>query len=101
MRNKLIILGCGDSYGIPRINNEWGKLDKKNPKNERTRCSLFIRYLNISIIIDTSPDIKKQLINNKIKKIDAIIYTHDHADQVHGINELRFFYFKFKKKKGV
>ena len=98
MKNKLIILGCGDSYGIPRINNEWGKLDKKNPKNERTRCSLFIRYLNMSIIIDTSPDIKKQLINNKIKKIDAIIYTHDHADQVHGINELRFFYFKFKKK---
>jgi len=97
-KTKLIILGSGDSFGIPRINGDWGRADNNNPKNQRMRCSLFIKYLNISIIIDTSPDIKKQLLQNNIKKINAVIYTHDHADQVHGINELRYFYYKLKKK---
>jgi len=100
-KTKIIILGSGDSYGIPRIDGDWGRVDRKNPKNQRMRCSLFIKYLNISIIIDTSPDIKKQLIKNNIKKINAIIYTHDHADQVHGINELRYFFYKYKKKISV
>ena len=61
-KTKIIILGSGDSYGIPRIDGDWGRVDKKNIKNHRMRCSLFIKYLNISIIIDTSPDIKKQII---------------------------------------
>jgi phosphoribosyl 1,2-cyclic phosphate phosphodiesterase len=97
-KTQIIILGCGSSFGVPRIDGNWGKANKKNRKNYRTRCSLFIKYKNINIIIDTSPDIKSQIIKNKIKNIDAVIYTHTHADQSHGINELRPFYWKNKKK---
>lgn len=97
-KTRITILGCGSSVGVPRIDNFWGKANKKNPKNYRTRCSLFIRYKNLNIIIDTSPDIKQQLLANRIKKIDAVIYTHEHADQTHGINELRPFYWINKKK---
>ena len=97
-KTEVIILGCGSSSGVPRIDGYWGKANKNNPKNYRTRCSIFIRYKNINIIIDTSPDIKNQILKNRIKKIDAVIYTHEHADQTHGINELRPFYWKNKKK---
>jgi phosphoribosyl 1,2-cyclic phosphate phosphodiesterase len=95
---QITILGCGSSFGVPRIDNYWGKADKNNLKNFRTRCSLFIKYRNLNIIIDTSPDIKRQLLVNKIRKIDAVIYTHEHADHTHGINELRPFYLINKKK---
>ncbi|MEK0436766.1 MAG: hypothetical protein RLZZ530_732 [Pseudomonadota bacterium] len=100
-KTQITILGCGSSLGVPRIDNYWGKADKKNPKNNRTRCSLFIKYKNLNIIIDTSPDIKKQLLENRITKIDAVVYTHEHADQTHGINELRPFYWNNKKKISV
>ena len=97
-KTELILLGCGSSLGVPRIDGYWGRANKKNKKNRRMRCSLFIKYRGISIIIDTSPDIKSQLLNNKIKKIDFVVYTHDHADQTHGINELRPFFWINKKK---
>ena len=97
-KTQITILGCGSSLGVPRIDNYWGKANKKNPKNYRTRCSLFIKYKNLNIIIDTSPDITQQLLKNRIKKIDAVIYTHEHADQTHGINELRPFYWINNKK---
>ena len=97
-KTEVTILGCGSSLGVPRIDGYWGKANKKNPKNYRTRCSIFVKYKNINVIIDTSPDIKSQMLKNKIKKIDAAIYTHEHADQTHGINELRPFYWKNKKK---
>jgi len=97
-KTEITILGCGSSLGVPRIDGFWGKANKKNSKNYRTRCSIFVKYKNINIIIDTSPDIKIQILKNKIKNIDAVIYTHEHADQTHGINELRPFYWKNKKK---
>lgn len=97
-KTQVTILGCGSSLGVPRIDNYWGNADKNNSKNYRTRCSLFVKYGNLNIIIDTSPDIKQQLLANKIKKIDAVIYTHEHADQTHGINELRPFFWINKKK---
>ena len=97
-KTEVTILGCGSSLGVPRIDGYWGRANKNNPKNYRTRCSIFIRFKNINIIIDTSPDIKYQILKNRIKKIDAVIYTHEHADQTHGINELRPFYWKKKKK---
>ncbi len=97
-KTHITILGCGSSLGVPRIDNYWGKANKKDPKNNRSRCSLFIKYKNLNIIIDTSPDIKQQLLKNRIKRIDAVIYTHEHADQTHGINELRPFYWINKKK---
>ena len=95
---KIIILGCGSSLGSPWITNHWGKCNKKNPKNVRTRCSIFIQNKNLSVMIDTSPDIKKQILDNKIKDIDCVLYTHEHADQTNGIFELRPFFWKRKKR---
>ncbi len=97
MKNRFIILGCGSSLGSPWITNYWGNL-KKNYKNIRTRCCAHISINGLSILIDTSPDIKKQIIDNKIKNIDAILYTHEHADQTSGIFELRPFFWKNKKR---
>ncbi len=98
MKNKFTILGCGSSLGAPWITNNWGKLNKRNKKNIRTRCCAHIQYQNLSILIDTSPDIKEQIKKNKISNIDAVIYTHEHADQTVGIFELRPFFWKNKKK---
>ncbi len=95
--NKFTILGCGSSLGSPWITNYFARL-KKNPKNIRTRCCAHIQKGNLSILIDTSPDIKNQFLKNKIKSLDAIIYTHEHADQTAGIFEMRPFYWKNKKK---
>jgi len=97
MKNKFTILGCGSSLGSPWLNQYWGNCDKNNKKNLRTRCCAHIYYKSISILIDTSPDIRQQLINNKIKNIDAIVYTHEHADQTAGIFEFRPLYLKDKK----
>ena len=97
-KTEIILLGCGSSLGVPRIDGYWGKAKKENKKNYRTRCSLFIKHGEINILIDTSPDIKNQLLDNKIKRIDFVVYTHDHADQTHGINELRPFFWINKKK---
>ena len=98
MKNKFTILGCGSSLGSPWLNQNWGNCKKSNIKNIRTRCCAHIQYKNTSILIDTSPDIRQQLIDNKIKDVDAIIYTHEHADQTAGIFEFRPFYFQKKKE---
>ena len=98
MKNKFTILGCGSSLGAPWITNYWGNCNKLNKKNLRTRCGAHFQFKNISILIDTSPDIKTQLKNNKIHNINAVIYTHEHADQTFGIFELRPFFWKNKKK---
>ena len=97
MKNKFTILGCGSSLGSPWITNYSGKL-KQNSKNFRTRCCAHIQKGNLSILIDTSPDIKNQFLKNKIKTLDAIIYTHEHADQTTGIFEMRPFFWKNKTK---
>ena len=98
MTVKFTILGCGSSFGVPRIDGNFGKCDPNNKKNYRTRCSALISSHKSNILIDTSPDIKSQLITCKIKNIDRVFFTHPHADQTHGINELRYFYLKNKKK---
>ena len=97
MKNTFTILGSGSSLGSPWITSYKGKL-KKNKKNIRSRCCAHIKYKNLSILIDTSPDIKSQFLKNNIKTLDAIIYTHEHADQTSGIFEMRPFYWKNKKK---
>ena len=97
MKNTFTILGCGSSLGAPWITNFNGKL-KKNKKNIRTRCCAHIQKGNLSVLIDTSPDIKYQFLKNKINTLDAIIYTHEHADQTSGIFEMRPFFWKNKKK---
>ncbi len=97
MKNKFTILGCGSSLGAPWITNYMGSL-KKNSKNFRSRCCAHIQFGNLSILIDTSPDIKYQFLRNKIKSLDAIMYTHEHADQTSGIFEMRPFFWKNRKK---
>lgn len=97
MKTKLLILGSGSSIGIPRIDGYWGKCDKKVKKNIRTRCSAIIIKGSNSVLIDTSPDLKYQLLSNKIKNISSILFTHEHADQTNGLFELRPFYWKTRK----
>ena len=94
---KFIILGCGSSMGVPRSDGFFGNCNPNNKKNIRTRCSALIKTKSETILIDTSPDMRQQLINNKIKTIDKVFFSHMHADQTHGINDLRVFYLKKKK----
>ena len=94
---KFIILGCGSSMGVPRPDGYFGKCDPKNRKNYRSRCSALIKTKNETALIDTSPDLRQQLIQNKVKKIDKVFYSHMHADQTHGINDLRVFFIQKKK----
>jgi|TARA_B110000438_G_C15815412_1_gene651715 phosphoribosyl 1,2-cyclic phosphate phosphodiesterase len=101
MSIKFIILGCGSSMGVPRPDGFFGDCDSKNKKNYRTRCSALINFHNQNILIDTSPDLRQQLLSNNIQTIDAVLYSHLHADQTHGINDLRVFYLKNKKKTPV
>ena len=98
MKIKFIILGCGSSLGVPRADGNWGKCNPKEKRNYRTRCSVLIKSKIKNILIDTSPDLRHQLIKNKITNIDLVIYSHMHADQVHGINDLRIFSLKKNKK---
>ena len=97
MKNTFTLLGCGSSLGSPWITNYTGNLKIKS-KNIRTRCCAHIQKSNLSVLIDTSPDIKYQFLKNKINSLDAIIYTHEHADQTSGIFEMRPFFWKNKKK---
>ena len=92
MTVKFTILGCGSSMGVPRPDGYWGKCDPKEKKNFRTRCSALISTKNSRTLIDTSPDLRLQLLNQNIKTIDRVLYSHLHADQTHGINDLRVFY---------
>ncbi|MDB0033933.1 MBL fold metallo-hydrolase [Alphaproteobacteria bacterium] len=86
---KITILGCGSSFGVPLFHNIWGKCDPDEPKNRRTRPSILVQKNGKNLLIDTSPDLKQQFLSNKIDNIDAVFYTHEHADHTHGINELR------------
>ena len=97
MKNKFTILGCGSSLGSPWITNYKGNL-RENSKNIRSRCCAHIQKGNLSVLIDSSPDIKYQFLKNKIRSLDSIIYTHEHADQTAGIFEMRPFYWKNKSK---
>tara|TARA_B100001057_G_scaffold401204_1_gene412632 strand:- start:357 stop:1130 length:774 start_codon:yes stop_codon:yes gene_type:complete len=96
---QFIILGCGSSMGVPRPDGFFGNCDPKNKKNYRTRCSALIKTKNnMNILIDTAPDLRQQLLRHNIKNIDKVFYSHMHADQTHGINDLRSFYLKNKKQ---
>ncbi|UTD29157.1 MBL fold metallo-hydrolase [Bradyrhizobium sp. WD16] len=93
MTTTLTILGCGSSAGVPRPALGWGACDPNNPKNRRLRCSLLVEKRSADgvtrIVIDTSPDLREQLIATAVAHIDAVFLTHEHADQTHGIDDLR------------
>ena len=101
MKIKFIILGCGSSMGVPRSDGFFGNCDPKNKRNFRTRCSAIIKTTDQNILIDTSPDLRHQLLRHKIKKIDRVYYSHMHADQTHGINDLRSFFINSKKQLNI
>jgi phosphoribosyl 1,2-cyclic phosphate phosphodiesterase len=97
---RIVILGCGSSGGVPRPGGpqgagDWGVCDPNEPRNRRTRCSIVVARGSETdatrILIDTSPDLRAQLIAARIPSVDAVLYTHDHADQTHGIDDLRAF----------
>ncbi len=96
MALTLTILGCGSSGGVPRVGNDWGKCDPLNPKNRRRRCSVLLEKSSgegtTRVLIDTSPDLREQMLSNTVSHLDAVWYTHEHADHTHGIDELRAFY---------
>ena len=98
MKLKFIILGSGSSLGVPRIDGNFGNCNPKNKKNFRTRCSALLSSKSFNLLIDSSPDIRQQFLQNKIKSLDCVFYTHQHADQTHGINDLRYFYIKTRKQ---
>ena len=87
--SKVIILGSGAAPGVPSLCCGYGDCDKSNPKNIRCRTSIYYELGEAKILLDTSPDLRLQLINNNIKDLDAVLYSHTHADHLHGIDELR------------
>jgi len=98
----ITILGCGSSGGVPRLGGIWGNCDPKNPKNFRKRCSLLVQRIEnksvTSVLIDTTPDMRQQLLDTNIGQLDAVIYTHEHADHLHGLDDLRMIVINMQKR---
>jgi len=98
------ILGCGSSGGVPRIDGDWGACDPRNPKNRRSRCSLLVERAHslealkageaTRLLIDTSPDLREQMLSAGVTSIDGVAFTHAHADQAHGIDDVRAFVYR-------
>jgi len=91
---RCTLLGTGSSGGVPRVGGDWGVCDPAEPKNRRRRCSALVEKLSAngsrtSVLIDTSPDLREQLLDAEVTNLDALVYTHEHADQVHGIDDVR------------
>ncbi|MGE0213090.1 MAG: MBL fold metallo-hydrolase [Parvibaculaceae bacterium] len=93
MSFSLTILGCGSSAGVPRIGNHWGACDPENPRNRRRRCSVLLERTSAEgatrVLIDTSPDLRDQLLDAGVGTLDGVLFSHEHADHTHGIDELR------------
>ena len=96
---RVTILGCGTSGGVPRLGGkdgagEWGAANPADPRNRRTRCSILVQDRGKTVLVDTSPDVRAQLLAAKAETVDAVIWSHEHADQVHGIDDLRPYTFR-------
>lgn len=102
---RFTVLGSGSSGGVPRIGGIWGDCDPNNPKNRRRRCSLLVEKIHdketTTILIDTSPDLRDQLLDANVKRLDGVFYTHFHADHIHGIDDLRMLVFNMKERINV
>lgn len=113
---RVTILGCGSSGGVPRFggedgSGEWGACDPNEPKNRRTRCSILVQRAHpefgfqhdrvTSVLVDTSPDMRAQLLAAKCSRLDGVLYTHDHADQSHGLDDLRVFALQMRRRMPV
>lgn len=99
---EITILGSGSSGGVPRGDGDWGACDSTEPKNRRSRCSALVRRHGpggeTTVLIDTSPDLREQMLSADVKSVDAVLYTHDHADQTHGIDDLRVFAIRGRRR---
>jgi phosphoribosyl 1,2-cyclic phosphate phosphodiesterase len=98
---EVTILGCGSSTGVPRTGlagPDWGACDPSNPRNRRSRCSVLVKADGVTMLIDTSPDLRAQMLAHPPGRIDAVLFTHDHADQIHGIDDLRAFAYHMRRR---
>lgn len=86
---RVTMLGCGPSWGVPRIGGDWGRCDPENPRNRRRRVSILVEEGEAAVLVDTSPDLREQLLDAGVERIDAVLFTHAHADHLHGIDDLR------------
>jgi len=108
MTMRVTILGCGSSGGVPRIGNDWGVCDPANPKNRRKRCSILVEQwegeaeppqdARTILLVDTSPDLREQLLMTQTGRLDALLFTHEHADQTHGIDDVRALAYRMGKR---
>lgn len=96
------ILGCGSSGGVPRLGGHWGDCDPSEPRNTRTRCSLLVERHGpegtTTVLVDTGPDMRQQLLRENVGRLDGVIYTHAHADHVHGLDDLRMIVFNMRER---
>ena len=104
-RLEITILGSGSSGGVPRADGDWGVCDPSEPRNRRSRCSLLARRKTqgeqgdeTTVLIDTSPDLRLQTAAAGVRRLDAVLYTHDHADQAHGIDDVRAFFIRSRRR---
>jgi phosphoribosyl 1,2-cyclic phosphate phosphodiesterase len=104
---RITILGCGSSGGVPRVGGDWGACDPNEPKNRRSRGGLLVQRWHgapghpneaTTVLVDTSPDLREQLLAARVPRIDAILYSHDHADQVHGIDDVRAIFLNMRRR---
>ena len=105
MTLKLTILGCGTSGGVPRVGNIWGACDPANPKNRRRRCSVLVQREGeegtTNVLVDSSPDLREQLLDVGVGWLDGVLFTHDHADHTHGIDDLRMVSYNGRRRVAV
>lgn len=99
---RFTILGCGSSGGVPRLGGHWGECDPTNPRNHRRRCSMLVERVEgdaiTRILVDTSPDLRQQLLDAGVGELDGVIWTHSHADHVHGLDDLRMIVFNMRRR---
>ena len=106
MTFAVTILGCGFSGGVPRPGSGWGNCDPLNPKNRRRRCSILVERADpdggrTCALVDTSPDLREQLLDADVNHLDGVLYTHEHADHIHGIDDLRALFIAHKRRVDV
>jgi phosphoribosyl 1,2-cyclic phosphate phosphodiesterase len=102
MSHAITILGCGSSGGVPRVGNDWGACDPADPRNRRRRCSILVEKFNADqrtvVLVDTSPDLREQLLDARVDRLDGILMTHAHADHTHGIDDVRPLVIKMRRR---
>lgn len=103
MRLSVTILGCGSSGGVPRPALGWGACNPDNPRNRRRRCSILVEQVaagggKTSVLVDTSPDLREQLLDADVTKLDGVLFTHEHADHTHGVDDLRGLFIKHRRR---